>query len=127
MFYCSFVTSDEVGFVHPSQFADITDSAMLIELDEKNDMSFWSRDHKLGISTEVIQRLYVAAKCAFMSSLERYKMLIDLHESEVMKHSGDLSSLDTVESEVMKHSRVLLLLSCDFGTAWNCRFHFLCR
>uniref|UniRef100_M1A6Q1 Protein farnesyltransferase alpha subunit n=1 Tax=Solanum tuberosum TaxID=4113 RepID=M1A6Q1_SOLTU len=31
------------------------------------------------------------------------------------------SSSLSLESELMKHSRALLILSCDFGTAWNSR------
>ncbi|KAI3517092.1 hypothetical protein L1887_16299 [Cichorium endivia] len=75
------------------------------------DLSFWSKDHKLGISTQSIHPLYTAAKHAFMSSLQQYKK-VRLETS---------SSLTTIETELMKHSRALLLLSCDFGTAWNCR------
>lgn len=136
---------DEVGFVHPSQFAALGDisgtssaSSMPVELlspDESigskasqvnnTDTAFWSRDHKLGISTQVIHPLYTAAKHAFMSSLEQYKQLIDLHAKKVVLNSDNvsstLSSLPTLENEVMKHSMSLLLLSCDFGTAWNCR------
>ncbi|XP_076940921.1 uncharacterized protein LOC143610285 [Bidens hawaiensis] len=75
-------------------------------------MAFLCKDHKLGISTHVIHSLCNAAKHVFMYSLNQYKLLTDLHETKVV--------LDT-ESEVMKHSRMLLLMSCDFGTAWNCR------
>ncbi|KAI3816222.1 hypothetical protein L1987_15914 [Smallanthus sonchifolius] len=129
---------DEVGFVHPSQFAAISDPSISMELPPSDDnigskaseanptdMAFWSRDHKLGISTHVIHPLYNAAKHAFMSSLKQYKMLIDLHAKKVVLNSDNVSSasssLPTIESEVMKHSRALLLLSCDFGIAWNCR------
>ncbi|KAD2393212.1 hypothetical protein E3N88_40189 [Mikania micrantha] len=129
---------DEVGFVHPSQFASIRDSSISVELPSSDDnikskaleanptnLAFWSRDHKLGISTHVIHPLYNAAKHAFMSSLMQYKMLINLHEKKVVLDTESVSSasssLSDFESEVMKHSRALLLLSCDFGTAWNCR------
>lgn len=134
--------SDEVGFVHPSQFAAISDSSISMEpvssdysirskASESNptDMAFWSKDHKLGISTHVIHPLYNAAKHAFMSSLKQYRMVIDLHtkkvESDTDNVSSALSSLPDLEHEVMNHSRALLLLSCDFGTAWNCRWFFL--
>ncbi|KAI7749591.1 hypothetical protein M8C21_021893 [Ambrosia artemisiifolia] len=129
---------DEVGFVHPSQFAALSDTSVSMELASSDDsigskapdanpteMAFWSRDHKLGISTNVIRPLYNAAKHAFMSSLKQYKMLTDLHAKKVVVHTDNVSSasysLPNLESEVMKHSRALLLLSCDFGTAWNCR------
>ncbi|KAI3734560.1 hypothetical protein L6452_14031 [Arctium lappa] len=134
---------DEVGFIHPSQFAALSDmsgspslSSMSMELqlaDESKlkaspvnptDMDFWSRDHKLGISTQAIHPLYNAAKHAFSSSFKQYKLLINLHAKRVGLDGDNVSnasSLATLECEVMKHSRALLLLSCDFGTAWNCR------
>ncbi|XP_024991715.1 protein prenyltransferase alpha subunit repeat-containing protein 1 isoform X2 [Cynara cardunculus var. scolymus] len=133
---------DEVGFVHPSQFAALSDmsgspslSSMSMEPQSDKsklkasqvnptDMAFWSRDHKLGISTQAIHPLYNAAKHAFCSSLEQYKLLIHLNPKKVGLDSdnvSNVSSLATLECEVMKHSRALLLLSCDFGTAWNCR------
>lgn len=108
---------DEVGFIHPSQFAALSEEADAPPVDEilgSNekalfDSTFWSRDHKLGISTCVMLPLYGAAKRAFMSALQKYKM-----------HKDTLSQ-SIFETEVMKHSRALLLLSCDFGTAWNSR------
>ncbi|XP_071686537.1 uncharacterized protein [Rutidosis leptorrhynchoides] len=116
---------DEVGFVHPSQFAAISDSSISMKSDDATDMAFWSRDHKLGISTDVLHTLYTDAKHAFMSSLDQYRKLIDLHATNLGLDGDNISnyssSLATVEGELMKHSRVLLLLSCDFGTAWNCR------
>ncbi|KAJ9553734.1 hypothetical protein OSB04_017779 [Centaurea solstitialis] len=122
---------DEVGFVHPSQFPSLSSMSTELQLADESklkasevdptDMAFWSRDHKLGISTHVINPLYKAAKNAFFSSLEQYKLL---HEKKVGLDSDNVSNaspLATLECEVMKHSRALLLLSCDFGTAWNCR------
>nr|POE88747.1 protein prenyltransferase alpha subunit repeat-containing protein 1 [Quercus suber] len=97
-------TSDEVGFVHPTQFATLAedstgDAAISVGT------TFWCKDHKLGVSTQAVLPLYNAAKRAFIAAMEEYKRL------------GD----DGLESEVMKHSGALLLLSSDFGTAWNSR------
>ncbi|KAJ0493020.1 putative protein geranylgeranyltransferase type II [Helianthus annuus] len=115
---------DEVGFVHPSQFAAITDTSVPTEANP-TETAFWSRDHKLGISTDIIHPLYNAAKHAFMSSLKQYNTLTDLHTEKVVSDTSNVISssysLPNLECEVMKHSRALLLLSCDFGTAWNCR------
>lgn len=106
-----FVCSDEVGFIHPSQFAKLTEEAGDdIATPSSDDATFWSRDHKLGVSTQVLLPLYNAAKHAFMAAIGEYKRLGD-----------DVVSDDRVESEVMMHSRALLLLSSDFGTAWNSR------
>ncbi|XP_065630788.1 uncharacterized protein LOC111983047, partial [Quercus suber] len=96
--------SDEVGFVHPTQFATLAedstgDAAISVGT------TFWCKDHKLGVSTQAVLPLYNAAKRAFIAAMEEYKRL------------GD----DGLESEVMKHSGALLLLSSDFGTAWNSR------
>ncbi|KAE8009953.1 hypothetical protein FH972_006356 [Carpinus fangiana] len=102
---------DEVGFIHPSQFAKLYEEAGDdIAIPSSADATFWSRDHKLGVSTQVLLPLYTAAKHAFMAAIGEYKRFGD-----------DVVSDDRVESEVMMHSRALLLLSSDFGTAWNSR------
>nr|XP_028945999.1 uncharacterized protein LOC108170281 [Malus domestica] len=123
---------DEVGFLHPSQFSKLNkeaghsspssdDSTVLRSVDGNS--VFWNRDHKLGISTQVLFPLYEAAKHAFMAGSRQYKALNS--KSDV---SGDEKSLyvslsldNSFESDVMKHSRALLLLSSDFGTAWHSR------
>ncbi|PON62567.1 Protein prenyltransferase, alpha subunit [Trema orientale] len=50
-----------------------------------------------------------------MAATKQYKALIS-NSSE-----DSSSSHDSIETEVMNHSRALLLLSCDFGTAWHSR------
>ncbi|KAL6983153.1 hypothetical protein U1Q18_016548 [Sarracenia purpurea var. burkii] len=136
---------DEVGFIHPSQFVTLNEEAggpllssvgtthqskdgvlgSRVSKVNSSEMVFWCRDHKLGISTQVLLPLYGAAKHAFMAALERYKTHSNI---SVNKDASGRnmpiclsSSLDILESDVMKHSRALLLLSCDFGTAWNAR------
>ena len=84
----------------------------------------------MGISTEVLLPLCKAAKSAFMDAMKQYKTLSSLSDNEHEDEKNTYGSLScqSFESEVMKHSRVLLLLSCDFGTAWNSRFssfHYL--
>ncbi|KAK3004507.1 hypothetical protein RJ639_017957 [Escallonia herrerae] len=135
---------DEVGFVHPSQFISLVEKADTPSPSFKTvpqsvdgvveskasevhptDMVFWCRDHKLGISSDVLHELYIAAKHAFMAALDGYKRISSVSASkdgfgdEIM--SSCCSSFLHHESEVMKHSRALLLLSSDFGTAWNSR------
>ncbi|XVE62726.1 hypothetical protein DITRI_Ditri06bG0142500 [Diplodiscus trichospermus] len=119
---------DEVGFIHPSQFVTLRE-----ECTESGDSSedgafgsrntkFWNRDHKLGISTEILLPLCKAAKTAFMDVMKQYKTLsslFDKHEDDNITY-GSLPC-QSCENEVMKHSRALLLLSCDFGSAWNSR------
>ncbi|KAB2621374.1 prenyltransferase alpha subunit repeat-containing protein 1 [Pyrus ussuriensis x Pyrus communis] len=123
---------DEVGFLHPSQFSELNkevghsspsfdDSTVLRSADGNS--VFWNRDHKLGISTQVLFPLYEAAKHAFMAASRQYKALNS--KSDV---SGDENSLyvslsldNSFESDVMKHSGALLLLSSDLGTAWHSR------
>ncbi|KAF8401911.1 hypothetical protein HHK36_012861 [Tetracentron sinense] len=140
---------DEIGFIHPSQFmalnedrghslhlfgnnvlqsadeilsTDIPDS----DVKRPKNTNFWNRDHKLAISTEALLPLYGAARHAFMDAIRQYKMLRNLPiktdrfvEETVPKSC--LVSEELIESEVMKHSKALLLLSSDFGTAWNSR------
>ncbi|XP_010550363.1 PREDICTED: uncharacterized protein LOC104821251 [Tarenaya hassleriana] len=119
---------DEVGFIHPTQF-------ILLEQEAGGSNSypsepkdgilrhFWNRDHKLGISTEILLPLYKAAKSAFMASFGEYKRCSNSCDEIQNKNisSGFSSSLHALECEVMKHSRALLLLSSDFATAWNAR------
>eukprot|EP00258_Populus_trichocarpa_P023466 XP_024439485.1 uncharacterized protein LOC7474625 isoform X3 [Populus trichocarpa] len=102
---------DEVGFIHPSQFVTLNKEASSSL--EHEDANFWSRDHKLAISTDVLLPLYKAVKDVFMHAISQYKRHKNLSDA-----SWDEGNL---ESEVMKHSKALLLLSCDFGTAWNFR------
>ncbi|WCJ43777.1 Protein prenylyltransferase superfamily protein [Euphorbia peplus] len=124
---------DEVGFVHPSQFASLNKQAKGTQFQSKDgiltsqtnasdnqDTSFWCKDHKLGISTLVILPLYQAAKHAFIDATTEYKKRLQhlCHTSGNEIHSCTFSPL---ESQVMKHSKALLLLSSDFGTAWNSR------
>ncbi|MBA0554934.1 hypothetical protein Golob_014007, partial [Gossypium lobatum] len=121
---------DEVGLIHPSQFITLSK-----ECSESSNSSsdgafrpantkFWNRDHKLGISTEILLPVCKAAKSAFMDAMKQYKIHSDLsvnkREDKNMVY-GPSSSCQSFESEVMKHSRALLLLSCDLGTAWNAR------
>ncbi|GFQ05888.1 protein prenyltransferase alpha subunit repeat-containing protein 1 [Phtheirospermum japonicum] len=111
---------DEVGFIHPMQFTAFAESSFSgagTQLEDGSyNSSFWHHEHKLGISTLVLVPLYRAARDAFMDAHKRYVLL---SESQVKKDG--LLDLDIVESEVMRHSRALVLLSCDFGTAWNSR------
>ncbi|KAI8029344.1 Protein prenyltransferase alpha subunit repeat-containing protein 1 [Camellia lanceoleosa] len=137
---------DEVGFIHPSQFVTLNEEAgsplpssvgTMLQSEDRvlgsrvskvnpSETVFWCRDHKLGISTQVLLPLYNVAKQTFMAALERYKMHSNLSVKKDESGSDNMSSwyassLDILESEVMKHSRALLLLSCDFGTVWNSR------
>ncbi|XP_068341335.1 uncharacterized protein [Pyrus communis] len=123
---------DEVGFLHPSQFSKLnkeaghsspsSDDSTVLHSADGNSV-FWNRDHKLGISTQVLFPLYEAAKHAFMAASRQYKALNS--KSNV---SGDEKSLyvslsldNSFESDVMKHSGALLLPSSDLGTAWHSR------
>lgn len=111
---CEF--SDEIGIVHPSQFATLKEaadsSASSKDASVNETTNFWNRDHKLGISTQVLIPLYKAARDTFMAALKKYKTLSNL--------PGNVE-VSVLEREIMTHSKALLILSCDFGTAWNSR------
>ncbi|MCE0481284.1 hypothetical protein HAX54_038935 [Datura stramonium] len=115
---------DEIGFIHPSQFAaldeDIGTPSTSVGSVRKSTFGtvFWDRDHKLGISTKVLFPLYVAAKNAFVEAYKNYKL--HCRDDKNASTCSSFSSL-SLDSELMKHSRALLLLSSDFGTAWNSR------
>ncbi|KAL5990547.1 hypothetical protein ACLOJK_011449 [Asimina triloba] len=139
---------DEVGFIHPSQFAalsgdsDISDQSLVSDVQITNgDVApgildagivpydrtiFWCQDHKLAISVNTVHSLYNAAMLAFMYVAGKYRMLINLEENAVFSVNdtvGDNSlAHKTLENDLMRHSKALLILSCDFGTAWNSRF-----
>lgn len=133
--------SDEVGFIHSSQFATLNKEAGIslrssdgceLQLEDGTSSAdeianFWHRDHKLGISTEILLPLYKVARNAFMCALRQYetprKSSVESGDENIVRHIS--SSCDTLEREVMKHSKALLLLSSDFGTAWNARFSLL--
>lgn len=91
------------------------------ESSKQDNLYFWNRDHKLGISTHVLLPLYRAAKHAFMTTFKQYRMCDNQSDKDGMCLPA-FSSCDHLESILMRHSKSLLLLSCDFLTAWNCRF-----
>ncbi|CAJ1948095.1 unnamed protein product [Sphenostylis stenocarpa] len=130
---------DELGFIHPSQFSllkeesDISSNLFYeaihqsadgvvssVESSNQDSLYFWNRDHKLGISTHVLLPLYRTAKHAFMTTFKQYRMC-DNQYDKVGICLPTASSCDNLESTLLRHSKSLLLLSCDFITAWNCR------
>ncbi|XP_020867091.1 uncharacterized protein LOC9329817 isoform X3 [Arabidopsis lyrata subsp. lyrata] len=118
--------SDEVGFIHPSQFNMLDEEAgsssvYQNEHQPNNETSrkFWNQDHKLGISTDILVQLCKDAKHVFLLAFEEYKRHGNAcNESQIENFS---CSPGTPEIEVMRHSQAVLLLSSDFGTAWNAR------
>ncbi|XP_057458363.1 uncharacterized protein LOC130749092 [Lotus japonicus] len=130
---------DELGFIHPSQFSvlneesgvstNLSDEAIHQSTNslpssegcsKQENLYFWNRDHKLGISTRAIVPLYRAAKHAFMTTLNQYRKC-GKQSDKVVSCLPASASCDHLESILLRHSRSLLLLSCDFMTAWNCR------
>ncbi|XP_048134868.1 uncharacterized protein LOC115725991 isoform X2 [Rhodamnia argentea] len=101
---------DEVGFIHPTQLASLNEEGT--DGPGPKNLRFWSRDRKLGISTEVILPLYREAKRAFFDAVRDYKMRCSSCSGGEDEGTG---------SDVMKHGKALLLVSSDFGTAWNSR------
>lgn len=129
---------DELGFIHPSQFpllkeeSDISSSLSYeashqsedgivssVESSKQDNIYFWNRDHKLGISTHVLLPLYRTVKHAFMITFKQYRMCDN--QSDKVGICLPASSCDHLESTLLRHSKSLLVLSCDFMTAWNCR------
>ncbi|KAK4403257.1 hypothetical protein Sango_0694300 [Sesamum angolense] len=91
--------SDELGFIHPSQF------------------------------TALNEELHSSSEPASLLPAEISKSNPHVARSQVKKDEtldvnslkSSVSFVDIVDTQVMKHSRALVLLSCDFGTAWNSR------
>ncbi|XP_010475870.1 PREDICTED: uncharacterized protein LOC104755221 [Camelina sativa] len=111
---------DEVGFIHPSQFTLLDKEAgfsnVHLQPNDETSSKFWNQDHKLGISTDILVQLCKDAKRVFLLALEEYKCHGNACNEPQIK-----SISSTLESEVMTHSQAVLLLSSDFGTAWNAR------
>ncbi|CAI0427965.1 unnamed protein product [Linum tenue] len=114
LLWCSFVLSNEVGFIHPSQFATLerdpeagSSRSEASDALDGGDGSFLIRDHKLGISSEVVLLLYKAAREQFMNAIAEYRNLGDL----------SLPSAEALGIVVMKCSKALVLLNTDYRTA----------
>ncbi|CAL9769933.1 unnamed protein product [Musa acuminata subsp. burmannicoides] len=142
---------DEIGFLHPSQFASLdedsssssptlatsvrlADSNIETSITESNTVqydktTFWNRDHKLAISTHVLCHLCVAARHAYMDVSRRYKASINLSlNSSAFCSVTSGANLDhLLENEILKHTKALLILSFNFASAWNCRRLVLSR
>ncbi|KAF6138713.1 hypothetical protein GIB67_040845, partial [Kingdonia uniflora] len=137
---------DEVGFLHPTQFAALNEEmgnslhpsvtcATTSSGDEDvchSSTIFWKRNHKLAISTQALLPLYNAAKHAYMTVARQYKRVVNLaSKTDTILDGNSANSFsvsdEPLECEVMKHSKALLLLSCDFGSAWNSRKHIIAK
>ncbi|KAJ1439516.1 hypothetical protein SESBI_02458 [Sesbania bispinosa] len=114
---------DELGFIHPSQFSllneeagissNLSDDAIHQSADriatsegcsKQENVYFWNRDHKLGISTHVLLPLYRAAKHAFMTTFKQYKMC-DNQSDKVGIFLSASASYDHLGSILLRHSR----------------------
>uniref|UniRef100_A0A0E0C669 Uncharacterized protein n=1 Tax=Oryza meridionalis TaxID=40149 RepID=A0A0E0C669_9ORYZ len=96
---------DEVGFLHPTQFQSLEHSQTsnwTFEVPECPQRYLWCKDHKLAISTEILPKLYHAARHAYSNSAA----------------AKDGSFMET---DLMRHSKALLILCPDMLTAWNSR------
>ncbi|XP_039802743.1 protein prenyltransferase alpha subunit repeat-containing protein 1-like isoform X3 [Panicum virgatum] len=93
---------DEVGFLHPTQFNSLgcgQDGDSAPQAPELQHRYFWCRDHKLGISAEILPKLYRAARDAYYNS-----------------RNAPLPA-----TLLMSHTKALLILCPDLLTAWNSR------
>ncbi|KAG8077567.1 hypothetical protein GUJ93_ZPchr0007g3870 [Zizania palustris] len=96
---------DEVGFLHPTQFQSLDCSQTGNSTSESHEYTqeyLWCRDHKLAISSEVLPKLYRAARHAY-------------------SNSATVKDAALLEPDLMSHSKALLILCPDMLTAWNSR------
>ncbi|CAN6356853.1 unnamed protein product [Urochloa humidicola] len=94
---------DEVGFLHPTQFRSLGcgedgDSASQ-QAPGFQHRYFWCRDHKLAICSEILPKLYRAARDAYFKS------------RNALSQAARLMSL----------TKALLILCPDMLSAWNSR------
>ncbi|RWW64383.1 hypothetical protein BHE74_00028382 [Ensete ventricosum] len=97
---------DEIGFLHPSQFASLDEDSSSSSPTLAPPTTFWNRNHKLAISTHVLCDLCVAVRHAVTAGANLDHLL---------------------ENEILKHTKALLILSFNFASAWNCRRLVLSR
>ncbi|XP_020108077.1 uncharacterized protein LOC109723949 isoform X3 [Ananas comosus] len=132
---------DELGFIHPSQFASLNEGldATAFEISNRtpsdfdalnyDETAFWTKDHKLAISTEILTQLSKAARRAYFDVRSGYKDSISVNmnanRSDSVTSRG--SSIELLENNLLMHSKAILILSCDFLSAWNSRKQVLQR
>lgn len=132
---------DEVGFVHPAQFAALDEGSnsspdiiLTSRTGDSNSVQydktvFWYSNHKLAISVQVLPQLYHAAVQAYMSVRGSYKQIIgsssNINSSDNASDRADFKHI--LEMDILKHTRSLLILSYDFNSAWNSRKLVLSR
>nr|TKW29427.1 hypothetical protein SEVIR_3G393900v2 [Setaria viridis]TKW29428.1 hypothetical protein SEVIR_3G393900v2 [Setaria viridis] len=93
---------DEVGFLHPTQFGSLgcgQDGDSASQAPEFQHRYFWCRDHKLAICSEILPKLYRAARDAYYNTRNAPSQAVHL----------------------MSLTKVLLILCPDMLTAWNSR------
>ncbi|PKA50666.1 Protein farnesyltransferase/geranylgeranyltransferase type-1 subunit alpha [Apostasia shenzhenica] len=136
---------DEIGFIHPSQFADFTLDLPVVTRPPppniyqtsgaaiKNNITdfrclvydetvFWYGQHKLAISVHAIPQLYFASRIAYMNARRSYIGAISISKTNgYMNTAIDRVDFDQLETDVLSHSKALLIMSCDFGSVWNSR------
>ncbi|XP_019702048.1 uncharacterized protein [Elaeis guineensis] len=142
---------DEIGFVHPSQFTSLNED-LGVSLPQSTNMiqfpdgikdpdisefgiiqydktAFWNYNHKLAISTKVLPQLYSGALHAYNDVTRNYKGSINLslNLDAPDDTTAPANSFHLLENELLKHTRALLILSCDFSSAWNSRKLVLSR
>lgn len=85
--------------------------------------AFWNYNHKLAISTQVLPQLYSAALHAYKDVTRSYKgsVNLSLNVDAPDDTAAPANSSHLLENEILKHTRALLILSHDFGSAWNSR------
>lgn len=145
LFEFSVHCSDEIGFLGPSQFASLdqdlsgssfnqctpiqlADVSLETNITELNIVQydknfFWNRNNKLAISTDVLSHLYIAARHAYIDVSRRYKASVNLtmKKGAFCSASAQANFDHLLEDEILKHTKALLILSCNFGSAWNDR------
>ncbi|KAK6915336.1 Protein prenyltransferase, alpha subunit [Dillenia turbinata] len=130
-FYLDRSLIDEVGFIHPSQFVAldqhgedellqseggiVSSCRLRANFPETGKVGFWCRDHKLGISTEVLFPLYNTAKHSFMDAVRQNKILRNV--KMVLTKDQDLSRY----MDELHFSALILSYSPKSEQAWSQR------
>ncbi|KAJ3703850.1 hypothetical protein LUZ61_007555 [Rhynchospora tenuis] len=105
---------DEIGFIHPTQFSTLDTSSDSHSV-QFNTQFFWTKDHKLAISSEILSTLYKAAIQKHSCARRNYKAILSSCSE------GSSEELLDSEKDLSRHSKVLVILSPNFPTAWNSR------
>eukprot|EP00249_Psilotum_nudum_P008082 c21031_g1_i2 orf=571-1995(-) len=96
--------------------------------------AFWCANHKLAIVVSVLPSLYQCAKAAFLETRHEYDhfMKLEMTHCHTSLYNSVIQSeylygetLLCLRNRLMTYTRVLVIINCDYKSAWNVRKEML--